>query len=247
MTIQLAIYVFIVQFLAFILKGMVGFGNPLISSPLMAMKLNNSVITPGNLLLDIPVNISIVYQNRKSFLPKIALPIAAFVMIGVVPGSLFLKVGNANVIKALLGILIIFIGIEMATRKPAKPGMQPNYLIMGAVSLFSGFMSGIFGINMLFLAYIDRYCSDTKAFKSNVCFVFVLENIFRAIVYLVTGIFTINSLLVTLVSAPAAVLGLAVGRKLDHAIEERMMKKITYFVFILGGCSILIKAILAML
>lgn len=247
MTIRLGIYVFLVQFIAFILKGMVGFGNPLISSPLMAMKLNNSIITPGNLLLDIPVNLSIVYQNRKRFLPKIALPIAAFVMMGVVPGSLFLKVGNADVIKGLLGLLIIFIGIEMATRRPAKPGAVPNYFVMCAISLISGFMSGIFGINMLFLAYIDRYCGDTGAFKSNVCFVFVLENIFRAAVYAVTGMFSVQSLLVTAVSAPAAVLGLAVGRRLDHAIEEKMMKKITYAVFILGGCSILVKAVLAML
>lgn len=247
MTIRLGIYIFLVQFIAFILKGMVGFGNTMIASPLLAMRLNNSIISPGNLLLDIPVNLSIVYRNRSSFLPKIALPIAAFVMLGVIPGSLFLKVGNAELIKALLGLLIIFLGMEMATRKPAKPGAVPNYVLMCAVSLLSGFMSGIFGINMLFLAYIDRYCGDIKAFQSNVCFVFVMENIFRAVVYVVTGIFSVQSLLLTAVSALAAALGLLVGRKLEHAIEENRMKKITYAVFMLGGCSILIKAVLAML
>ena len=48
-------------------------------------------------------------------------------MLGVVPGTLFLKLGSPWIIKALLGVFIIGLGIEMATRDRAKPH-RPNAL-----------------------------------------------------------------------------------------------------------------------
>ena len=94
MTISLAVYLFFVQFLSFIIKGLVGFGNPLLSNPMMAMRLDNKVITPANLILDMPVNVYIVWRYRKDFDLKIALPVAAWVMLGVIPGTLFLNTGS---------------------------------------------------------------------------------------------------------------------------------------------------------
>ena len=47
MDIKLLVYCFFSVLLASICKGMVGFGDPLISGPLLSMALPNSVITPG--------------------------------------------------------------------------------------------------------------------------------------------------------------------------------------------------------
>lgn len=70
-------------------------------------------------------------------------------MFGVVPGTLFLKLGSPWIIKALLGVFIIGLGIEMATRGRAKPH-RPNALARTLISFASGFMAGLFGINLLF-------------------------------------------------------------------------------------------------
>src|SRR5574344_2119828 len=52
----IALFIFCTQFLAYAVKGLIGFGNPLISAPILSMRLDNVVITPGTLLLDCPVN-----------------------------------------------------------------------------------------------------------------------------------------------------------------------------------------------
>lgn len=243
MTLSLAFYLFVVQFLAFIIKGLVGFGNPLLSSPMMAMKMDNKFISPANLMLDLPVNAYIVVKNRKNFDAKTALPVALFIMIGVVPGALFLKAGEAWLIKAILGVFIILLGVEMATRSRIKTTFQPNAVVRSLVSLASGIMAGLFGINLLFLAYMERVAANRQQFKSNVCFVFLLENAFRAIVYLCTGIFNLFTIQVAAISVPAAVLGIFVGSLIDKKLDEAAAKKLVITVFIIGGVSILVKAL----
>ena len=90
-------------------------------------------------------------------------------MFGVVPGTLFLKLGSPWIIKALLGVFIIGLGIEMATRGRAKPH-RPNALARTLISFASGFMAGLFGINLLFLAYMERIAENRQQFRTNVCF-----------------------------------------------------------------------------
>ena len=47
MTLDLAIFIFAAQFIGYIVKGLAGFGNPLIANPIMAMRIDNLQITPG--------------------------------------------------------------------------------------------------------------------------------------------------------------------------------------------------------
>lgn len=243
MTLTLGIYLFVVQFFAFIIKGLVGFGNPLLSGPLLAMKLDNRVITPGNLLLDLPVNTYIVVKNRHSFDAKVALPVAFWIILGVIPGTMFLKLSSPWVIKALLGVFIIGLGIEMLTRDRAK-AIAPSKAVRAVISLVSGVMAALFGINLLFLAYLERVAENRQQFRTNVCFVFLIENAFRAVVYFWNGLFTPMTLAITAISIPAAVLGIYVGGRIDKRMDEKLAKKLVIAVFILGGASILIKALI---
>ena len=52
----LYIYYFICICAAFIIKGLVGFGDPLLYSPLLSAVLPNSVITPGMLPVSLIMN-----------------------------------------------------------------------------------------------------------------------------------------------------------------------------------------------
>lgn len=245
MTWDLAIFIFIAQFLGFIIKGLTGFGNPLLANPLMAMRIDNVQITPGVLPVDLCVNLFISFKNRKSFILKLALPVAACIMVGVVPGTLFLKVGTQWVIKALLGAFIIFLGIEMLTRKNTEETNKKNNLFsLGIVSVISGFLSGLFGINMLMVAYLNRYVANRHQFRANVCFIFCFENIFRLIMYAINGMLTTFTLYISLLSVPAAILGVALGNRIDLKLDERKSKIAMCSVFIFGGVSILVKALI---
>lgn len=246
MSASLAVYIFIVISIAFIVKGLVGFGDPLISSPLLVMRLNNKDISPSLLPISLILNTFIVYKNRKSFSFRAVAPIAVWVLLGIIPGTLLLKLGAPDFVKILLGLLIIGLGIEMLTRDSSKE-MKANPVLQAIMSFFSGVTAGLFGINLLFLIYLERTSKGRNEFRANVCFVFLLENLFRVFVYLYNGIFTAFTLQISAISIPAAFLGMWIGGQIDKRISENRVRKLIVYVFILGGISTLIKAILTLI
>ena len=226
--------VFLSQLAGFVIKGLAGFGNPLLTNPLMAMRLDNVVITPTNILLDLPVNAWISWQ---------VLPVLIAILLGIVPGTLLLKLGTPWIIKALLGVFIIGLGVEMLLRGRTR-GITPRSWLRNLLSFASGVMSGLFVINMLFLAYIERVSADREAFRGSICFIFLIENAFRAVTYFANDIFTEFTLTLTAVSIPAAILGVWIGTMIDRRMGERASKRFIIFIFILGGLSILIKSLI---
>ena len=243
-TLGTALFIFFVQCLAYTIKGLIGFGNPLISAPLLSMRLDNVVLTPGTLLMDLPINGYITWKNRRSFQWRRILPLLAANVCGIIPGMLLLRSSLPWVIKTLLGIVVVFLGLEMATRnlRPARTGRDIPWVRL-AVALFSGVCGGLFGINMFIVAYLQRTARDYSEFKGSMCFLFFGENVFRLCTYAVGGLLTRDVLLVGLCSVPAAALAMLLANLLGPRLDEGKLQKAAIALFILGGVSIIIKSV----
>jgi uncharacterized membrane protein YfcA len=195
-----------------------------------------------NLFLQAPINGWISWKNRKNFSIKSALFMLVCILCGIIPGTLLLKNASSWVLKACLGVLVLGIGVEMLTRNRTKSAKE-NRLVMGLVSFCSGVTAGLYGINLFFVAYVERTTRDRAAFRGNVCFIFFIENIVRIIIYSVMGIFTKYIFLLTLISLPAMVSGFFIGSRIDKKLSETTIRRIIIAMFMLGGLSILIKAL----
>lgn len=238
-------FIFFAQCLAYTVKGLIGFGNPLISAPILSMRLDNVVITPGTLLLDCPVNGYITWKNRHSFQWRRILPLLLANLCGVIPGTLLLRFSLPWIIKTVLGVVVVFLGLEMATRdlRPVRAGRDRPWLRL-VVAFFSGVCAGLFGINMFIVAYLQRTARDYSEFKGSMCFLFLGENLFRLCTYAVNGLLTYDVLLFGLVSVPAAVLSMLLSSWLAPRLDEAKLQKGAIVLFILGGVSIIVKSLL---
>ena len=245
MTLSTALFIFAAQLLAYLVKGLIGFGNPLISAPILSMGLDNVVITPGTLLLGCPVNAWITWKNRHSFQWRKILPLLAANFCGVIPGTLLLRFSMPWVIKTVLGVVVVLLGLEMATRslRPVKPDRKDRPWLRLAVSAFSGVCAGLFGINMFIVAYLQRTARDYSEFKGSMCFLFFGETAVRVVTYLVTDLFTGPVLLFALASVPAAVLAMGLAAWLGPRLEEEKLQKGAIVLFLLGGVSIIVKSV----
>ncbi len=239
-------YYFFCVCVSYIIKSLAGFGDTLLSTPLLSLYLPNSVITPAFAPVSLLFNAGIVWQNRSHFSPRVVLPISVFVLIGVVPGTVLLKFGSPQGLKLVLGLVIIGLGGEMLMRKPGG-GRTPNPAVQAAVSFCSGLMAGLFGINLLFLAYMERCAINREEFRANACFVFLLENIFRLILLLAGGMYVSACLPLTLTALPAAAAGMKLGALLDRRISDRFSRRFIIYVFILGGVSTTVYALCQLL
>jgi len=240
------ILLFIFTFIAYFVKAITGFGNTLVMGSLFSFVVGNRLTTPIDLIFSIPTNMYIVFKERKNISLKIVIPLSLMLMVGSIPGTLLLKVGNERVLKSGLGIVVIGLAIEMLIRKPAKQAIKKknNPYILVVIGLVSGVMAGLYGIGALLVAYISRTTDNKSQFRANICCVFLVDNFFRFILYWMTGLLNKEILFLTILLSPAVILGMMIGLKVDARIKEETTRKIVIGLLIISGTILFLKSIL---
>lgn len=226
---------------AFIVKGLCGFANTLVFTTILSFKTDHISITPLELLVGYLSNLIIAWKSRHSISAKIYLPLSLLVIIGSIPGTIFLKNGNVQLLKIIFGFVIVFLGMEMLLREYRKRSYATSSLILSIIGITAGILCGLYGIGALLPAYVSRTTNDDASFKGNLCIVFLVENTFRIILYTVTGIININLLNDAFWLLPFMLLGLFIGIALSKVFKEKHVKKIVIIMLIFSGLSLIIN------
>ena len=92
-------------------------------------------------------------------------------------------------------------------------------------------------------AYLSRVTDDTHAFKGNLCMVFFVENTFRVILYIASGIITFAAFKQVLLLAPVMLASLWLGMKAGHIINEKTAKKIVLVMLLVSGIALIINSL----
>lgn len=237
------IFLFFSTFGAYFVKGITGFGNTLVMGTLFSFVIGNRLTTPVDLLLSIPTNSFIVWRERKNISWKVVVPLSLMLLIGIIPGTFLLKIGNDWVLKSILGIVVLGIAIEMLTRRPGATGQKPNPVALICIGVLSGVLAGMYGISALLVAYISRTTDTRNQFRANLCCVFLADNVFRFMLYWCTGLLTREVLLVSLALAPAVAVGMYLGVKVDAKMNDKAVRYATIVLLMVSGLSLFIKSV----
>lgn len=226
---------------AFFIKGLCGFANTLIFSTILSFGNNNINISPVELILGYPTNLIMAWKGRKSVNWKVWVPLALFVLAGDIPGILLLKNVDSHIIKIFFGFVIICIGVEMFLRESRIKKRNESKLVLGAIGIISGLLSGLYGIGALMAAYVSRVTDNSSSFKGNICMVFIVENTFRIFIYAFMGIITADIMKQAVILFPAMLLGLFAGIKSSEILNEKIVKKIVIIMLILSGVVLIVN------
>jgi len=226
---------------AFFVKGLCGFANTLVFTTMLSFGQNNLAISPVELLLGYPTNAILAWKERRSIDWKLCLPLCGMVLAGCLPGAFLLKNLDARLIKIFFGAVIVGIALEMLLRSGAK-GKQSR-AVMLVIGILSGMLCGLFGVGALLGAYLTRVTDDTHAFKGNLCMVFFVENTFRVILYIASGIITLAAAKQALLLAPVMLASLWLGMKAGHIINEKTAKKIVLVMLLVSGIALIINSL----
>lgn len=225
---DIALFIFLLQFFGYIIKWVIGFGNPLVSAPLLSMRLDNALITPGSLVPDFCINTYISWKSQKLLDLRQILPLLIVLLAGVIPGTWLLRFSMPWVIKTVLGIVVLFLGLEMATRnlRPVRPGRKDHPAVRYLV------------------AYLQRTTKNYDEFKGSICFLFWGENLFRIILYTATGLLDAASLQFSVISMVSAMLALGAAKPIIRRVKSDTLQRLAIVFFLLGGISIIVKSLL---
>lgn len=237
-------YLFIATLLAYLVKGITGFGNTLVMGPLYSFAVANRVTTPVDLIFSIPTNIYMVWRERKSISLKVVVPLSLMLMAGIIPGTFLLKFGHDWILKSILGIVVILMAVEMLTRKRQQVSEKSNPAFLISIGVLSGVLAGLYGISALLIAYISRTTENRSQFRANLCCVFLVDNFFRLLLYWFSGILNKDIFLLALILSPAVVLGMLIGIRIDKKIGEKTVKNFTIALLIFSGAVLIFKNVL---
>ncbi|MCR5556031.1 MAG: sulfite exporter TauE/SafE family protein [Butyrivibrio sp.] len=237
------IYWIIATICAFYVKGLCGFANTLVFTSILSFGNANINISPVELVLGYPTNLIITWKERKSVDLKICLPLSAMVLAGSLAGIHLLKNADVSGIKLFFGALLILLGIEMLLRELQNKKGRESKVLLTIIGIASGFLCGLYGVGALLGAYIGRVTEDSKAFKANICFVFIIENTFRIILYTAYGILTLSALKSALTLVPFMLAGLLAGMISARFIDDKLVKKIVIVMLIISGAALIMKVL----
>ena len=228
---------------AFFIKGLCGFANTLVFTTVLSFGNSKINISPVELILGYPTNFILAWKERKSINSIICIPLAILVIVGSIPGILFLKNADTKIIKIIFGFVIIFIGIEMLLREVPKNKANQSKILLGIIGILSGLLCGLYGIGALLGAYINRVTDDSHSFKANICVVFLIENTFRIILYFILRIITLDILKQAVILIPFMIIGLAVGMFSSKILNENIVKKLVIIMLIISGIALIINSL----
>jgi len=235
------VWMWIATLCAFFIKGLCGFANSLVFTTMMSFSNSIVEISPITLLLNLPTNLLMVWNGRKAIDWKICGPLCIMVLAGIIPGTFIFTNTDTRLLEGIFGIVVVLIALEMLLRK-GSTGKQ-NRWVMLIIGVLSGMLCGLFGVGALLGAYLSRVSDDTHAFKGNMCIVFFVENTFRLILYIASGIITLGTLQQALWLGPVMLVSLWLGMKAGHVLNEKTAKKIVLVMLIISGIALIINSL----
>lgn len=234
------IYWIIATVAAFFIKGLCGFANTLVFTSILSFGVNNANISPVELLLGYPTNFILAWKERKSIRWNICLPLAFLIVVGMIPGALFLKNANTNSIKILFGIIIVLIGAEMLWSDRSGKKFRQSKPLLIVIGVLSGILCGLYGVGALLGAYLGRVTEDSHSFKANICTVFVIENTLRIVLYTIWGLLTFDVLKQAVVLLPFMLIGLEAGMLSGKFLDEKIVRKLVILMLIVSGAALVL-------
>lgn len=234
------IYWIIATLAAFFVKGLCGFANTLVFTNILSFGASNSSISPVELLLGYPTNFILAWKERKSIRWEICLPLALLVVVGTIPGVLFLKSANVSSIKVLFGAIIVLIGAEMLWSDANGSRFKQSKFLLILIGILSGILCGLYGVGALLGAYLGKVTNDSHSFKANICTVFVIENTLRIVLYTVWGLLTFDVLRQAVVLLPFMLIGLGSGMLSGKFLDEKIVRKLVIVMLIVSGAALIL-------
>ena len=232
-----------IVFIATLIRSAFGFGEALLAVPLLAFFMPLGVAAPLAVLVSITVAGIIVLQDWN----KIHLQSTGWLVLsslfGIPLGLLLLTSTHQRFVKATLGVIIIlFSAYSMVGRSPLelRRDSRPWLLICG---FFAGVLGGAYGMNgppLVIYGTMRRWTA--QHFRATLQGYFLPASIIGMGGYWLAGLWTHTVTRYYLLSLPVTLLGVFLGRVLNHRLRGAVFFQYLYLGLAAIGMLLLVQA-----
>ncbi len=234
------LYLVLVVFLATLIRSAVGFGEALFAVPLLALLLPLRVAAPLAVLLSITIAGVIVLQDWQKIHLRSTGWLLFATLFGIPLGLLLLTSSHQRTAKVTLAIVLItFSAYSVFGRKPLEL-KEDNLAWLLGCGFFAGVLGGAYGMNGPPLAiYGAMRRWSPQHFRATMQGYFLPASIIGMAGYWLKGLWVPTVTHYYLISLPATILAILLGRVVNHRLREE-----TYLKYIYSGLAAIAAVLL---
>jgi hypothetical protein len=234
MDVSIIIIILSIVFIATLVRSTFGFGDALIAMPLLALFIDLKIATPLIALIAFFIAFSILIRNWQKVEFKSTWKLILSSLLGIPIGLWYLNDINENVIKLILGVLVLLFAIYSL----AKPKLQK--LKGEKLSWFFGFTAGILGgayntNGPPIVIYSSLKKWNPENFRATLQGYFFTTGILVVSGHGLAGNFTKEVLWYFLLSLPTVILAIFLGRYFNKNISNQFYQYIYILLLIIGS------------
>lgn len=233
-------FVLIISFIASLVRSTLGFGESLIAVPLFLLFLPVEIAVPLSVMLSLIIALVVVIQDHAKINFNSAKWLILYAIPGIPIGIAILLFGNEFLVKAGLGVLIIMYSLYALFGKSDRRLKEDNMLWLFVCGFLSGILGGAYGLNgPPLVVYGNMRQWSAKHFRATLQAYFLAASLIGLAAYFGKGLITTEVYEYFLISLPAAIPAIFLGRYLNHQLKDGFFFKYVYWGLIILGVILL--------
>ena len=225
--------------IAYLVRGICGFGSGLIAIPVLSLMLPLQVAVPLVVILDYLASAGQGTRLRHSIqwgeISRLILP----ALIGVSIGLLIFHNADADLLPRFLGGFIFLYAIY-ALWGPKIPRVSSWWAVPAAIS--GGTVGTLFGTGgPFYVSYLKARQLDKTAFRATFACIFLLDGTARVTGYLGTAVIDIQLLVLLAMSLPVMILGMYLGGKINTNLSAEIFTRGISILLLASGTSLMLR------
>jgi len=244
LTINELVLCVVILFVAYVIKGLSGFGSGLVAIPLLAFFLPLPFIVPVLALLSYTGTVYQSFTYRSDVVWRDLWPLLPFSLAGITIALWLLVNADVTVLTFTLGIFIFCYAVYSLLPHDIKAGSR--WWAVGAGSS-AGLIGALFGTGgPFYVLYLKMRQVNKQQFRATITMIFLVDGGARMFGYFYSDLFTHKMLLLALMLLPVLMLAMYVGQHLHIKINDQRFNQIVSSLLLMSGLSLTIKSLYLM-
>lgn len=232
--IPLLILILLVIFISTLLRSAFGFGNALISMPLLVLLLDLKTATPLVALVGIVTVLVMLLREWRQLEIREVLSLLLASLAGIPVGLYLLVSLPENIIKGILGLVLILFGVFNFTGI-TLPKLKGKWLAL-PFGFFSGVLGGAYNANgppIVIYGLLKGW--NKEKFRATLQGYFLATGLVVAAGHGLAGLWSRQVLIYFMASLPVVILGVMAGERLAKRFSEEQFNRALNLILVTLG------------
>jgi uncharacterized membrane protein YfcA len=234
----------LIIFIATVFRSAFGFGESLVAVPLLALFMPMDRAVPLSVLVSVSIAAFVVVQDRKMIHLRSAGGLILYAFIGIPPGLWLLTHADVYLVKIILGIIIISFSLYLLSGRRLTELKKDSRLWLFGCGFLSGLLGGAYGLNgPPLVIYGAKRRWTAQHFRATLQAYFLIASLAGIIGYGISGLLQPIVFWYYLISLPALVPAILIGRIINRRLQGESFFKYVYAALLGIGLFLLLNTV----